>query len=435
MADILELSARIIDSGLTDQPVNRITQELSELADGVALVESFSHSVAIDTPEGLVVFDASGAPTGAAVVKSIRGWRDAPVHSLVYTHGHMDHIGGSPAFIADAADRSHPRPVFVGHARVRDRIARYRRTDGWNVVINTRQFGWLQSSELTIGAGSGASGPPRFIPDDVAGPDVTYHRGHQLTVGGIEFDLRHGQGETDDHTWTWIPSKRTICCGDFLIWNFPNAGNPQKVQRYPREWATSLRAMAAMEPELLIPAHGLPIAGTDRITRVLTHVADVLDDLVDRTVDMMNTGATLDQIIHTVKVPDETLAVPYLRPFYDEPEFVVRNIWRLYGGWWDANPARLKPAPDAVVATEVSELAGGSAALVTRARELAGTGQTADLQVACQLVEWAAQADPDSAEIHTARADIYEQRKQAESSLMAKGIFAGAAKESRRRIG
>ena len=53
-----------------------------------------------------------------------------------------------------------------------------------------------------------------------------------------------------------------------------------------------------------------------------------------------------------VKVPATTLARPYLRPLYDEPEFVVRNIWRLYGGWYDGNPARLKPAADAHVAAE-----------------------------------------------------------------------------------
>ena len=49
--------------------------------------------------------------------------------------------------------------------------------------------------------------------------------------------------------------------GDFVIWNFPNAGNPQKVQRYPSEWAAALREMIAAGPELLVPAHGLPIAG------------------------------------------------------------------------------------------------------------------------------------------------------------------------------
>ena len=25
---------------------------------------------------------------------------------------------------------------------------------------------------------------------------------------------------------------------------------------------------------------------------------------------------------------------------YDEPEFIVRNIWRLYGGWYDGNVSR-----------------------------------------------------------------------------------------------
>ena len=38
MADLLSLSARIIDSGTADEPTNRVTQELSEVADGVAVV-------------------------------------------------------------------------------------------------------------------------------------------------------------------------------------------------------------------------------------------------------------------------------------------------------------------------------------------------------------------------------------------------------------
>ena len=84
MADLLALSSRIIDSGLTDQPVNRVSNELSEIAPGVALVESFSHCVALDTDEGLVCFDASGVQTGKAVRASLRAWRDAPVSHLVY---------------------------------------------------------------------------------------------------------------------------------------------------------------------------------------------------------------------------------------------------------------------------------------------------------------------------------------------------------------
>lgn len=423
MADLLGLSARIIDSGSADEAVNRVTQELSELADGVALVESFSHVVAFGTDEGLVLFDSSGVATAAEVVEAVRGWSTSAVHTIVYTHGHLDHVGGSGAFVADAERRGHPRPRFVAQERVRDRLARYRLTDGWNAAINERQFGWLRSTPMGLGGGG-----RRLLPDSVADPDLTYRDTERLQVGGLDFELRHGLGETDDHTWTWVPSARAVCCGDFLIWNFPNAGNPQKVQRYPREWALALREMAAVEPELLLPAHGLPISGTGRIQRVLLDVATTLEDLVERTLEMMNAGATLDEVLQQVSVPAETLARPYLRPLYDEPEFVVRNIWRLYGGWWDANPARLKPAPDRAVASEVATLAGGVETLVRRAGELASAGE---LRLAAQLAEWAAQAAPDSREAHEIRARVYEARKQAESSLMAKGIFAGAASQSR----
>src|SRR3954451_9143370 len=94
MADLLELSARIIDSGVRSEPPNRVTQELSEIADGIAMIESFSHVTLLDTDDGLVAFDASGHLTGARVVESMRAWTAQPVHTLVYTHGHADHVGG-----------------------------------------------------------------------------------------------------------------------------------------------------------------------------------------------------------------------------------------------------------------------------------------------------------------------------------------------------
>ena len=83
MADLLDLSSRIIDSGFTDQPVNRVTNELSEVADGIAMVESFSHCVALRTADGLVCFDASGAHSGLAVRDSLRTWSTDRVSHLV----------------------------------------------------------------------------------------------------------------------------------------------------------------------------------------------------------------------------------------------------------------------------------------------------------------------------------------------------------------
>jgi len=422
LADLLALSSRIIDTGTVDEPVNRVTQELSEVGDGIAVVESFSHVVLFRTADGLVAFDTSGAMTGEGCVASIRGWTSDRVSHLVYTHGHVDHVGGSGAFVADAASRGEPRPKVLAHENVPARFDRYARTNGWNLAINQRQFGWLpQRSGLGIGGGR------RFLPPDVAPPDETFRSALDLEVGGLRVELRHARGETDDHAWAWIPSRRAICAGDFVIWNFPNAGNPQKVQRYPEEWAAALRDMAARQPELLLPAHGLPIAGAERIAMVLDEMATALEALVEQVLARMNDGARLDEIVHEVTVPDAVLARPFLRPLYDEPEFVVHNIWRQYGGWWDGDPSTLKPAPAARVSTELAALAGGPLALVRRAEELADAG---DLRLACHLVEHAGLAAPDDVEVHARRAAVYERRRHAEHSLMAKGIFASAVRES-----
>ena len=431
MADLLALSTRIVDSGKADEPVNRTSGELSEIAEGLAMVESFSHVVTWNSGDGLVCFDTSHVNTGQQVVDSIRSWSSDPFNALVYTHGHVDHVGGSVAFGANAAALGHQAPRVIGHINVQQRFDRYRYTNDWNVAINARQFGGIRGDVNSIMNDlRPADGAPRlsdFIPHNTLDTTDVVDKFASMKFGDTEVEFHHGRGETDDHLWSWFPEKKWIASGDFVIWNFPNAGNPQKVQRWPIEWAAALRDMIAKGPELLLPAHGLPIAGKERIARVLDEIATALENLVRDVVTMMNAGETLNTIIHTVRVPEATLGKPYLRPLYDEPEFVVRNIWRLFGGWWDGAPSRLKPSPDEVLAIELASLSGGADVLMRRAAELAASG---DLRLACHLADFAGWAAPDEPEIHQMRAEIYETRRKSETSLMSKGIFKGAMRES-----
>ena len=431
MADLLALSTRIVDSGKADEPVNRTSGELSEIAEGLAIVESFSHVVTWNSGDGLVCFDTSHVNTGQQVVDSIRSWSSDPFNALVYTHGHVDHVGGSVAFGANAAALGHQAPRVIGHKNVQQRFDRYRYTNDWNVAINARQFGGIRGDVNSIMNDlRPADGAPRlsdFIPRNTLDTTDVVDKFASMKFGDTEVEFHHGRGETDDHLWSWFPEKKWITSGDFVIWNFPNAGNPQKVQRWPIEWAAALRDMIAKGPELLLPAHGLPIAGKERIARVLDEIATALENLVRDVVTMMNAGETLNTIIHTVRVPEATLGKPYLRPLYDEPEFVVRNIWRLFGGWWDGAPSRLKPSPDEVLAVELASMSGGADVLMRRAAELAASG---DLRLACHLADFAGWAAPDEPEIHQMRAEIYETRRKSETSLMSKGIFKGAMRES-----
>ena len=113
MGDLLDLSARFIDGDAADVgdlgPVNRINLELSELADGLAMVESFSHVVAFRAGDGLVLFDATHEALAPTALSRIRGWDDGAVSTIVYTHGHIDHVGGGSVIVAEAAERGDPR--------------------------------------------------------------------------------------------------------------------------------------------------------------------------------------------------------------------------------------------------------------------------------------------------------------------------------------
>ena len=382
---------------------------LEELAEGIAFVASFCNVIGVRTDDGLVVVDTGSPLTGAANAGLLREWvegrgdRYRP-HTLIYTHGHIDHCMGARAIEGDA------RAQVVAHRAILERFDRYRLTAGYNGAINRRQFRL----------------PGFEWPTDFRYPDVTYEKSLELTVGGVRFSLKHARGETDDHTWVWLPDRKVLCTGDLFIWAAPNCGNPQKVQRYPREWATALRTMAALEPELLLPGHGLPIVGADRVRRALSETAELLETLVEQTLHWMNEGAPLDVVVERVQAPAHLLARPYLRPVYDEPEFIVRNLWRLYGGWWDGDPSNLKPAPTRALAEEIAELSGGARRLARRARDLSDLGEH---RLACHLAELAGRASPEDAIVRSLRAEVYRARIATETSLMAKSVYRAAADE------
>jgi glyoxylase-like metal-dependent hydrolase (beta-lactamase superfamily II) len=382
---------------------------LEELAPGVAFVSSFANVTAIASDQGLILVDTGSAPLAAQVHGSLRGWSEAPVHTAVFTHGHVDHVLGIVRFDAEARDDGRPLPRVIAHQAVQQRFDRYRLTRGYNQCINQRQF------QI-----------PVEWPSELREPDETYASQLHLTIGGVELELHHARGETDDHTWLWVPARGLLCTGDLFIWAVPNAGNPQKVQRYPREWAQALRKMAALGAEILCPGHGVPILGRERVEQALGDTAELLESLHEQTLALMNAGAPLDEILRTVTPPARLLERPYLQPIYDEPEFIVRNLWRLYGGWWDGDAAGLKPAPRDALAREVAALAGGPAALMARAEALA---DGAELALACHLAELGARAAPGDAALWRRRGAIYRRRAAGETSLMARGIFNAAADE------
>ena len=397
-------------------PVTPIANRAAEeILDGVLYLKSIASVTAVDTGDGLLLLDTGGPFDSEVVFEGVRAWRpDERLALAVFSHHHIDHVFGTLRFEAEAAQRSWNAPRVYGHAAMAAHFDRYERTRGWNAAINQRQFG------LPVGGFS--------WPSDWRRPDVTYSDAMTVTQGALTIELHHARGETDDATWTWIPQLRLLHPGDLFVYSLPNAGNPQKVQRYLSDWAVALRQMAALGAEVMVSGHGLPIFGAQRIQSALGDTADVLDSIEDQTLALMNRGCSLDHAIHQVAVPGHLMDKPYLRPVYDHPQFLVRNVWRRYGGWYDGEPDNLLPAPRSEQAKAWVELAGGVGAVIARANTLADDN---NLRLACHLVEVAVLAEPTSVEAHAARTRIYEERAAGEESSMARNILRHAALASR----
>jgi len=373
-----------------------------ELADGVAVVTGFSNVIAFRTGDGLLLFDTGGEFAATATHRAVRQWCADPVRYVVYSHGHVDHVGGMAPFDAEPDSA----PVVIAHEAVPRRFDRYKLTTGYNEVVNQRQFGV----------------PDLRWPREYRYPDRTFRDLSTVELGGLTVTLRHARGETDDHLWAHVPELDLVLSGDLFIWNAPNCGNPQKAQRYPAEWAAALRAMAEVGAALLVPGHGPPVVGADRVREALTATAEYLESLLDQTLALMNRGARLDEIIHAVTVPAHLAEKPYLRPAYDEPEFIVRNIWRLYGGWWDGDPASLKPAPAERMAAVIAELCGGAQVLAERAAH----ALTDEPRVAARLAELAVRAAPSDESVRATHRAVFTALADAATSTMARGIYRAA---------
>lgn len=392
---------------------------ITHVADDIITVHTtyFCGSVtAVRTTEGLVLIDTAKPDTARRTLEVIRSWDAGPIHTVIFTHGHIDHTSGIAVIDAEADAKGLPRPRIVAHRNVKRRMERYVTSHGFNSIVQGQQFNM----------------PGYVYPVGQRQPDEVYDEALSLTIGGQRFELFHGRGETDDASFVWLPERRVLASGDFVIWVFPNAGNPRKVQRYAAEWAVALRQMEALKPAILIPGHGPVVFGEERALQMLRDGAEALEYLVGETLALMNRGATLDVVLHGVKLPAAFLAKPYLLAKYDDPEFLVRSIYHFYAGWFDGDAAHLKPARATEIAAELAELAGGAERLAERAAALSGEGKS---RLAVQLAEFAAAAAPDDARIQAIRADVLQKAIDGESSLMGKAFLSVYQRRARERAG
>ena len=132
--------------------------------------------VLFETDEGLVLVDTAMAPGGPAVLEAIRSVSDAPIHTVIYTHGHVDHAYGTWAIM-----QAGETPQIIAHDLLKPRFERYIRLRGSLAKYMSQPEEQLPASEADL------VWPTRYFSDRL-----------ELEIGGETFVLQHHKGETDD---------------------------------------------------------------------------------------------------------------------------------------------------------------------------------------------------------------------------------------------
>ncbi len=339
------------------------------------------NAVLFETDAGLVLVDTGMAPAGPAILDAIRQVSDMPLHTVMYTHGHVDHAYGTWALI-EAGER----PEIVAHERLGKRFERYLR---------------LRESLAHY-----MSQPVEQLPtdrSDLVWPTRTFHDRLELEIGGERFVLVHHPGETDDQFYVWVPERGALASADYYQGILPNAGNGKRVQRYVEEWAIALREMAALKPALLLPAHGEALSEPDAIRENLLVLAEALEFVVARTLEGLNAGLRKDQIAASIELPEHLASHPSLGARYVTAQDISKMVLKRYTGWWDDIPSHWSPMPREAEARAITDLAGGLDRLVDAAREALDR----DVRLACHLADWAWLAAPDDPAVQQLAIDVY----------------------------
>jgi len=311
-------------------------------------IGAFANVGVVETTEGLLIFDLAIKQYHRRILKAIRQFSNKPIKYIIFSHGHFDHCFGFTSILGEIKEKGWEMPTVVAHENVLKRFEKYRMLEKYHAWLNKKQFGSI-----------GANKSPPVSAQETLDPTLIIHGNENYTLkfGEFTFEVYHDKGETDDSLWMYFPEKKVLFTGD-LVMNpsFPNVGNPNKVQRYPKHWALTMDKMLEKNAEYILPGHGKLIEGKNNVEETLSIRAEALHFVHDEVVKRMNEGKWFEQIYHEMLeiYPDKFKNHKMLKPTYGCYRFAIHAVYRLYHGWYETgNPTDLFPAKSDEVAKEL----------------------------------------------------------------------------------
>ena len=152
-----------------------------------------------------------------------------------------------------------------------------------------------------------------------------------VNIAGIQIELVHAPGETEDQLFVWLPEKQTVLTGDNIYQTFPNLYTIRGTYyRDVQKWANSLDQIRALGAEHLVPSHTRPVHGQDKVAELLTDYSDAINFVHDQTLRYMNLSLTPNPVLEKVHLPAHPVPTPCLNASYSPNSSPCRSLCSSY---------------------------------------------------------------------------------------------------------
>ena len=401
-------------------------KEIIEVTEGIHVAVGFAlaNAIMIEGDGSNIIIDTTGTVETAQEVKDLfDSINSNPVEAIIYTHNHGDHTYGATVFAEDSTE-------IYAHESTGKYLSRV--IGILRPIISSRSsrmFGNVLPREEVENNGIG---PFLEIGRDGRKPGLlyptkTFSDKLAFTAAGIEIELYHAPGETNDQLFVWLPEKRALFPGDNFYKTFPNLytirGTPY---RDLVGWVNSIDMMRYLEPEYLVPSHTRPLVGAKTINNLLTTYRDAIQYVHDQTIRLMNMGMEPDEIAESLILPKHLGDSPYLQEFYGSPAWSAKNVFSGYLGWFDGNPSSLKPLPKREEATNIINLAGGWEKLFQEAEQ---SYLNEEFQWSLQLTDYLLRMKPDDRQTQLLRQSALLALGAKESNPNSRYYYLSSARE------
>ena len=379
--------------------------------------------------DGIIIIDTSETTTAAKnILAEFRKITSLPVKAIILTHSHRDHVSGASVFAEGenpeilASDKSSEDPLIVATEHPRATRAMQMRTK--------RQFGiGLSYPEEIIGIGVGPGDRPlKGMGEGILKPSRKIAEdGETVELCGVSLQLIMAPGETPDHMVVWYPEKKILFSGDNFYRSFPNLYAIRGTEyRDFDTWANTMDLLLSFKPEVLAPGHTKAVFGFENITTVLGDYRDAIRHVVNETRNGMDAGLTIDDLAHSVKLPENLANKPHLREYYGRVDFAVRAYFVGTMGWFDGNPTSLSPLSPRDEAERFIKLAGGPDKVKNEVDTARSTG---DYQWALQLIDRLICSTEDTNDLDKLKAKILRQHAVSQINCPTRHYYIQCAKE------